>query len=162
MLQKTTFLRVHSWWEREEQVPGSFTAHGCQWMPSRPGGQSQARKRQGSKEFELQGCSSLLLTPSPVFYWCVQVQRLRCLPWLPRFHSHVLSAGDQEMWRVVLPGVKNIKSSVLEEHGRQNQGMKTWLQGSQRDAHICACQSFFVAAVIVDIYFSSLQWNSVC
>lgn len=57
---------------------------------------------------------------------------------------------------------KKINSSALEEHGRQNERMKAWLQGSQKDADICACQSFFMAAVIVDIYFSSLQWNSVC
>lgn len=143
MLQKTTFLRCTA----GESVRSRSQDHLQPASAQQTWGSKPNPEKAEVQRVWLPGCSSLLLTAKPVFYCCVQVQRLHCLSWLSRFHSHFLSAGDRKCDLGSSGSArckkKKYKSSVLEGHGRQNQRAKAWLQRSQRDADICACQSFF-------------------
>lgn len=163
MLQKTTFLRCTAGGSVRSRSQAHLQPVAASECPADLGVKAKHGKGRGAKSL-----ASRLLQPPPHTQPWVSVVcpgPEASLPFLASNVSQPLPqcrSGNVAYSQVALPGVKKIKSSVLEEHGRQNHRKKAWLQGSQRDADICACQNFFMAAVIVDIYFSSLQWSSVC
>lgn len=73
----------------------------------------------------LPGCSSLLLTPTPVFHWCAQVQRLLCLSW-PGFRA---TSSVQETRKCDLVSGGSSRCKKIEEQRVR----RTWEAKSENE-----------------------------